>query len=187
MRNRDEFVFGFEPFGWWRSGSSRRGGRRRRWFGAGDMKYVILKLLADRPMHGYEVMRELDDQSRGCYKPSPGTVYPTLQWLEDEGLVESQEQDGKKVYSISDAGREFLEDNKSTVEEIFDRFEEMMDHIVSDPMPEVNKLVGRMVKEVYKASWRLRGDDEKQRRVADILQRALDELRDVTGSAAKAT
>jgi len=185
MRNREDFVFGFEPFGWWRSGPRRRGGRRR-WFGAGDMKYVVLKMLAEKPKHGYEIMRELDEQSQGCYKPSPGTVYPTLQWLEDEGLVESQEQEGKKVYAISQAGRDFLEEHKSTVEEIFDRFEEMMDHIVSDPMPEVNKLVGRVVKEVYKASWRLRGDTDKQRRVGEILERALAELREVTGSTAKA-
>src|SRR5207244_6977354 len=56
-------------------------GRRRRWFESGDMKYVILKLLKDKPRHGYEVMKELEEQLHGCYSPSPGTVYPTLQWL----------------------------------------------------------------------------------------------------------
>jgi DNA-binding PadR family transcriptional regulator len=85
------------------------------------MKYVILKLLNDKPMHGYEVMKALEERTRGCYKPSPGTVYPTLQWLEDEGLVQIREVDGKKVYEINDAGRAFLEDNRSTVEDIFDR------------------------------------------------------------------
>src|SRR3989454_1957541 len=63
---------------------------------SGDMKYVILKLLKDKPRHGYEVMKELEDQLRGCYSPSPGTVYPTLQWLEDEGLVTSHEVQGDR-------------------------------------------------------------------------------------------
>src|SRR3989454_12335349 len=71
----------------WGFRTGRSGHRRRQWFGAGDMKYVILKLLRDKPRHGYEVMKELEERMHGCYSPSPGTVYPTLQWLEDEGLV----------------------------------------------------------------------------------------------------
>ena len=87
------FAFGFGPRGLW--GGPR--GRRRQWFESGDMKYVILKLLKDKPRHGYEVMKELEDQMHGCYSPSPGTVYPTLQWLEDEGLVVAKDAEGKKV------------------------------------------------------------------------------------------
>src|SRR2546430_8426254 len=68
------FGFGFGPRGAFWAGPR---GRRRRWFESGDMKYVILKLLKDKPRHGYEVMKELEDQLRGCYSPSPGTVYPT--------------------------------------------------------------------------------------------------------------
>ena len=188
MRDRQAYGFGFDPSGgWWSSwGPSARRGRgrgRRGWFGSGDMKYVILKMLADKPMHGYEVMRELGEQTRGCYKPSPGTVYPTLQWLDDEGLVKSEEKDGKKVYSITEEGSAFLEDNKSTVEDIFDRVDEMIDHIMSDPMPEVNRLVGRVVKEAYRASWHLRGDEEKRRRVGEILEKTVEDLRAVTRKA----
>jgi DNA-binding PadR family transcriptional regulator len=140
------------------------------------MKYVILKLLRDKPMHGYEVMKELEEQTRGCYKPSPGTVYPTLQWLEDEGLVKSEDRDGKKVYAVTDAGIEFLEENKSNVEDIFDRVDEMIDHLVGDPMPDVNRAVGRLVSQVYRSSWRLRGDDEKREKIAAVLAKALEEL-----------
>src|SRR5882724_12942294 len=122
-----------------------RGGRRRQWFGAGDMKYVILKLLKDKPRHGYEVMKELEDQMHGCYKPSPGTVYPTLQWLEDEGLVKAETVDGKKVYGITDSGRAFLETHKSTVEDIFERITGTIDQFVREPMPEVNRAIGRLV------------------------------------------
>src|SRR6266508_3834598 len=78
------FAFGFGPRGFW--GGPRGGGRRRQWFESGDMKYVILKLLKDKPRHGYEVMKELEERHHGCYSPSPGNVYPTLQWQVDEGL-----------------------------------------------------------------------------------------------------
>src|SRR5437867_12025317 len=73
------FGFAFGPRAW---GFRGRGPRswRRQWFGAGDMKYVILKLLRDKPRHGYEVMKDLEERMHGCYSPSPGTVYPTLQW-----------------------------------------------------------------------------------------------------------
>src|SRR6266550_3194582 len=96
------FGFGFGPRGFAWSGG---GPRRRQWFEAGDMKYVILKLLRDKPRHGYEVMKELEERMHGCYSPSPGTVYPTLQWLEDEGLVVAKDVEGKKVYEITDTGR----------------------------------------------------------------------------------
>src|SRR5258707_7187659 len=91
------FGFAFGPRAW---GFRGRGPRswRRQWFGAGDMKYVILKLLRDKPRHGYEVMKELEERMHGCYSPSPGTVYPTLQWLEDEGLVVARPGGGQKGY-----------------------------------------------------------------------------------------
>lgn len=178
MNYRGDFWLGFDPCDWgmgWRRGRGRRR-RRRQWFGSGDMKYVILRLIKDKPMHGYEVMKALEDKTRGCYTPSPGTVYPTLQWLDDEGLVQSEDRDGKKVYSITDAGREFLEENKSSVEEIFDRIDEMIDRFVGDPMPDVNRAVGKLVGQVYRTSWRLREDVEKRQRIAEVLDDALKAL-----------
>ncbi len=79
------------------------GGRRAR---KGDVRTALLSLLADRSMHGYDLIRELEERSGGMWRPSPGSIYPTLQMLEDEGLVTSQEQDGKRVYSLTDAGKE---------------------------------------------------------------------------------
>jgi DNA-binding PadR family transcriptional regulator len=173
---RPGWGFGFDPADWgfdWRKG---RKGRRGQWFGSGDMKYVILKLLAKRPMHGYEVMKELEEETHGCYKPSPGTVYPTLQWLEDEGLVSAETVEGKKVYSITDAGRAFLETNKSTVEDIFERVTGTIEQLVSEPMPEVNRAMGKLVGQVYRTVWRLGNDDEKKRRIAEILERVTQEV-----------
>jgi DNA-binding PadR family transcriptional regulator len=81
------------------------GGEGRRFFGRGDVKFALLELLQERPMHGYEMMKALEEKSGGFYVPSAGTIYPTLQLLEDRGLVTSQELEGKRVYSITDAGR----------------------------------------------------------------------------------
>jgi DNA-binding PadR family transcriptional regulator len=174
-----EWEFNGGPWEWWMGRGRQRGGRQGRWFGSGDMKYVILKLLREKPMHGYEVMKELEEQTHGCYKPSPGTVYPTLQWLEDEGLVKAEEVGGKKVYSVTDAGREFLSENKSTVDAIFDRVEETLDSFLDDPMPDVTRLVGKLVGQVYRTTWKIRGDSAKMETIADILSRATQEVKDL--------
>lgn len=168
--------FGFGPADWcWGWGGRGRAGRGLR-FAAGDMKYVILRLLKDKPMHGYEVMKALEEQTRGCYKPSPGTVYPTLQWLEDEGLVRSEDVEGKKVYAITEDGRRFLEEHKSTVEDIFDRVEETIESLLSDPMPEVTRLVGRIVSQAYRTAWKLRDDKDRRTKITEILEGAVREL-----------
>src|SRR5712692_865355 len=83
-------------------------GEGRRFFGRGDVKFALLELLQERPMHGYEMMKALEEKSGGFYTPSPGSIYPTLQMLEDRGLVTANEVEGKKVYSITDAGRTLL-------------------------------------------------------------------------------
>lgn len=167
------FGFAFNPGAWgFRTG---RGGRRRQWFGAGDMKYVILKLLRDKPRHGYEVMKELEERMHGCYSPSPGTVYPTLQWLEDEGLAVARDAEGKKVYEITDTGRKFLDDNKDTVEDIFDRVRETVERTVGGSMVEVNRALGQLVKTVYRTGWKA-DSDEARKRVAEALSKATAEI-----------
>jgi DNA-binding PadR family transcriptional regulator len=92
------FAFGFGPggFGGWQG---RRGARR------GDVRTAILTLLAEAPMHGYQIMQQLAERSGGLWQPSAGSIYPTLQQLEDEGLVTGTEQDGRRVYSLTEAGR----------------------------------------------------------------------------------
>jgi len=80
-----------------------------RLFGRGDIKYLLLDLLKERPKHGYEMIKEIENRFSGFYSPSPGSVYPTLQMLEDRGYVRSITEDGKRVYSITDEGRAFLD------------------------------------------------------------------------------
>ena len=91
-----------------------RSSRRGTSFHKGDLKYVILDLLKDKPRHGYDIIRELEALSYGFYKPSPGVIYPTLQMLEEMGYASSTEQEGKKVYSITKEGLKFLE-NQSNI------------------------------------------------------------------------
>ena len=80
-------------------GGRGRGGRRA------NVRTALLALLLERPMHGYEMISELDSRTGGVWRPSPGSVYPTLQMLEDEGLIVSEESDGRKRFSLTDAGR----------------------------------------------------------------------------------
>jgi DNA-binding PadR family transcriptional regulator len=95
--------------------------RRSRMFEKGELKYVILGLLKDKPAHGYEIMRALEDSFHGFYTPSAGSVYPTLQMLEDMGYVRSSERDGKKVYTITPEGEQFLKEHQETIDKIKDQ------------------------------------------------------------------
>src|SRR6478609_6151934 len=89
--------------------AGRHGGREARWGGPrmrrGDIRTAVLAALTEGPGHGYDVMQNLEDKSGGAWRPSPGSIYPTLQLLEDEGLVRSTERDGKRVFEITEAGR----------------------------------------------------------------------------------
>ncbi|WP_369167644.1 PadR family transcriptional regulator [Streptomyces sp. R28] len=97
---------GFGPGPWGpRGGRGGPRGRARR----GDVRASILALLKDRPMHGYEMIQEIAERSGGAWKPSPGSVYPTLQLLEDEGLIASESEGGKKLFSLTQSGREAAE------------------------------------------------------------------------------
>lgn len=109
------------PFGPWQGGFGpgmgfgpgfgrhHRGGRARR----GNVRAAILALLAERPMHGYEMIQELANRTGGVWRPSPGSVYPALQMLEDEGLISSHEAEGKRLFSLTDAGRAEAEQGSS--------------------------------------------------------------------------
>lgn len=78
----------------------------------GDIKFILLGLLSERPQHGYELMKELEERRGGFRRPSPGSIYPTLQMLEEGGYLIGEEVDGKRVYTITESGRQFLSDRK---------------------------------------------------------------------------
>jgi DNA-binding PadR family transcriptional regulator len=74
--------------------------------GRGDVRAAVLALLAEKPMHGYQIIQEIEERSGGAWKPSPGSVYPTLQLLADEGIIGAEESNGRKTYSLTDEGRQ---------------------------------------------------------------------------------
>ena len=80
----------------------------------GAVRTAVLLLLAEQPMHGYQIMQELSERSGGVWRPSPGSIYPTLQQLADQGLVEPEDSDGKKIYHLTDAGRAKVEESDAT-------------------------------------------------------------------------
>ncbi len=92
--------FGGPPFAPWGSGPAWRGMKARR----GDVRAAILGVLADQPMNGYQLIQEIAQRSGGAWKPSPGSIYPTLQQLEDEGLVRADAPDGRRTFSLTDEG-----------------------------------------------------------------------------------
>jgi DNA-binding PadR family transcriptional regulator len=117
------FPFGHAGMGGHHRG--RRGGRLGRMFEHGDLRHVLLALLAEKPSHGYELMRELEGRTGGAYRPSPGVVYPTLAMLEDEGLIRpAGGESGRKLFEVTDAGRASLEQQRATVDAIFARLNE---------------------------------------------------------------
>jgi DNA-binding PadR family transcriptional regulator len=102
-----------------------RGGRIGRFLEHGDLRFVILALVAEKPSHGYELIRGLEERTGGAYRPSPGVIYPTLSLLEDEGFVrQSGGESGRKLYEITPAGQDALAGNRASVDAVFERMGE---------------------------------------------------------------
>ena len=136
------FEFGDGPGGRGRGGS--RG--RRRMFEGGELRLVLLKLIADEPRHGYELIKAIEDLTGGDYAPSPGIVYPTLTMLEDMGLIaEKKSKDSKKIFEATKEGRAHLEENSEEVEELIGRLEEAGSHRRRNHRPEMGRAVGNLM------------------------------------------
>ena len=101
------------------------GGDRERLFDSGELRLVILALLAEKPSYGYEIIKAIEERLSGGYAPSPGVVYPTLTLLEEEGYATvSSTEGGKKLYTVTELGAEFLKTNQATIKAIFGRMEQ---------------------------------------------------------------
>jgi DNA-binding PadR family transcriptional regulator len=152
-------------------------------FEQGDLKYVILQLLAEKPRHGYEVIKELEERLGGAYAPSAGTVYPTLSLLEDMGYATvTLEEGGKKIYSITDEGRRYLEENRSAVDDIFERIADVGSSFLSDAMADISRSYASLGRSVYASASRYFKDKDQVAKVREILERAAKEIDDVVSS-----
>ena len=174
------FEFGFDPragFGFGGPGGPRGRGRGGRGRGKrGDVRAAILKLLAERPMHGYEMIQEIGERSQNLWRPSPGSVYPTLQLLVDEGLIASTESEGsKKLFELTDDGRAAVEKIETAPwEEIAQGWkDEAPGHL--NLRTAIGQLMGAAAQSAHTAS------DEQQERIVDILNNARREIYGILG------
>ncbi len=149
-----------------------------RFFGGGEVRLALLSLLEDGPKHGYQLMKDLEAKSGGLYRASAGAIYPTLQQLEDEGLVTSEQSEGRRTYRLTDAGRDELKQSADTVKKIWDRAQSWGDW--APWMGAAGGMVAAPAAGVMKAAMRAatRGaeNSEKISRIREILERARKEI-----------
>ena len=146
---------------------------RQRFFETGEVRLAILSLLADGPKHGYQLMKEMQDRSGGMYRASAGSVYPTLQQLEDEGLVVAELVSGRRVYRLTDEGRAELAADPDAVRSIWDRAEqyENWGKFMRPDVVAILPWVSALVKAAMAAATRTDAE-----RIRKVLDRAKDEL-----------
>ena len=134
---RGRYGRSWEGFG----GPPQKGGRtwgRRRVLDHGDLRLLILKMIADKPSHGYEIIRDIEERFAETYSPSPGVVYPTLTMLEEQGFARVESTDGsKKLYGATDEGRRYLADNAETLHKLEARLAELTEAVGGGPAPQV--------------------------------------------------
>ncbi|WP_328899141.1 PadR family transcriptional regulator [Streptomyces sp. NBC_00441] len=148
--------FGGGPFGGGRNRGGGRGRARR-----GDVRASILALLKDRPMHGYEMIQEIGERSGGAWRPSPGSVYPTLQLLEDEQLIASASEGGKRLFTLTDTGRTEAETGPEAP------WEEAGRGVDWESMNEVRQ-AGFGLMEAFGQVWKTGSSDQRDKAVAVI-------------------
>jgi DNA-binding PadR family transcriptional regulator len=162
-RGGGEGRFGGRGFG-------PRGGRPRM-FEQGDLRFVVLKLLGEKPSHGYEIIKAVEERFGGAYAPSPGIVYPTLTLLEEQGLIAVVETEGpRKLYGLTDEGRTELAKATPDVERVFARMGEMRQRFGGGAAPEIMRAM-----ENLRAALRLRmsrGTSEDVSKITAILDAA---------------
>jgi DNA-binding PadR family transcriptional regulator len=148
-----------------------------RLFEKGDLKYVILNLLKEKPSHGYEIIRALEEHFHGFYTPSAGSVYPTLQMLNDMGYVSSSEQDGKKTYTITEEGKKFLEEQQDVIDKIEEQMKEWWQprnvDDFHDTIHNLKKIGGMLGRRTHRL------DPEKWAKIKEVVSRACRDIEDI--------
>jgi DNA-binding PadR family transcriptional regulator len=133
--------------------------RMGRMLAQGDLRLIVLALIAEQPRHGYDIIKQLEEKTAGWYSPSPGIVYPSLTYLEEAGHLTSQADGAKKLYTITDAGRAYLEDNREIVDAVMNRL----------------AYIGRKAEHMRR---RFGEDEDQSRRAPRLVQAALDNVRE---------
>jgi DNA-binding PadR family transcriptional regulator len=158
-------------------GSLPEGGPRS--VARGGIKFAILGLVKDKPRHGYDIIREMEESSGGLYSPSPGAVYPTLQALEDQDLVSSTTEEGKKVYAITEAGVAYLEEHKERADSHRERWESHWGRgLEGEPLQAVGE-IREALGEVKGAVRDSAGDPVKLKEMGAVLREAAAKIGDI--------
>jgi DNA-binding PadR family transcriptional regulator len=148
-------------------------------FRHGRLRLYLLRLLAEEPRHGYEVIRLLRDRFMGVYAPSPGTIYPRLARLEEEGLVTHDEENGRKVYRITEAGCEELRNRGAELDELEEELSASVSDIVREVREDVRDTVRSLREELTRAAREMRGTEREQSRQAkDAAREAAEAVRE---------
>jgi DNA-binding PadR family transcriptional regulator len=149
------------------AGRGEGGGGRGDWFrvgrmlAQGDLKLLAIALIAEQPRHGYELIKLIEDKTRGAYSPSPGVVYPTLTFLEEAGYVTAEAEGAKKRYTITEEGRAYLEENRDIADMVLAR------------LAAIGEKLARM-----RRKWRSEGEEDEAS-ASKLVDAALENLRDV--------
>jgi DNA-binding PadR family transcriptional regulator len=163
------FQFDIEGDGWGRG----RGRRSRRMFESGELRLVLLKLIADEPRHGYDLIRAIEELTGGEYAPSPGVVYPTLTLLQDMGLIEEAPGEGsRRPFQVTDDGRAHLAEREEEVEGLFERLRDLAPREGSAAGPAIGRAVKNLMTALRHRVGRDGLDDELLHEIAAILDEA---------------
>jgi DNA-binding PadR family transcriptional regulator len=190
------------PFDRMGGGFMGAGMRAAKMLASGDLRLIILALLSEKPRHGYEIIKAIEDHSSGIYSPSPGMVYPALTYLEELGYTASESEGTKKLYRITEAGTSNLNENRASVEETLEQLarfgrkvsqfqkrfseeDEESDDLGADPRRGIRsdwrqmKTELRDLRSELKAALyeKIEASPEERKRIFAILRRAIDEIR----------
>jgi len=168
--------------GWgngWESdwGGGGRGRGRRRMFDSGELRLVLLKLIADQPRHGYDLIRAVEEMTHGSYAPSPGVVYPTLTMLEDMGLIEETKgKSARKVFAVTKDGEAHLDEKADEVAALFERLEGVgSDQRKAGGAP-IKRAVGNLLSALWHRVTREDSDEGTLHKIAAILDEAAQKI-----------
>ena len=174
---RGGFGGGWGNWGGDEWGGGGRGRGRRRMFDAGELRLVLLKLIADQPRHGYDLIRAIEELTHGAYAPSPGVVYPTLTMLQDMGLIEETKGEGsRKVFKVTKDGKAHLEEKADEVSGLFERLEDVGGDQRKAGGAPIRRAVGNLLSALWHRATREDMDEARLHEIAAILDEAAQKI-----------
>jgi DNA-binding PadR family transcriptional regulator len=168
---------GWGDWGDWGEWGRGRHGRGRRMFDSGELRLVLLKLLADQPRHGYDLIRAVEEMTGGRYAPSPGVVYPTLTMLQDMGLIQESETEGtRKAFAVTPEGEAHLAERADEVEALIARLSDLGDEKRKAGGAPIRRAVGNLLAALWHRATSADMDEERLHALAAILDEAAQKI-----------